>query len=108
GGEAWGAKVKRRGEERGGPPQPRHRSEREPSEPGESGEPRPVEHRHDPDALDRWRATGQFGAPWRANGLGGCGVLAVSNGIALQPSGSDLAEQGPFCALRRPCLDAAV
>src|SRR5262245_436345 len=86
----------------------RHRSEREPSEPSESGEPRPVEHRHDPYALDRWRPTSELGASWRAYGLGRRGVFTVSASNALQPGGSNLAEPRSLCALSRPCLDAAL
>ncbi len=70
--------------------------------------PRPPRHRHDPDALDRWRPAGELGAPGRPDGRRADGLRPLD---ALPPPRADppgLAGPRPLRPQRRPRQHAAV
>ena len=65
---------------------------------------RPTRHRHDPHALDRWRAAGELRAPGRPDGRGADGVRAVDAVPAPRPDATPTGPTatGSCCRLATP------
>ena len=70
--------------------------------------PRPPRHRHDPDALDRWRPAGELGAPGRPDGRRADGLRPLDALPPPRPDPPGLARPRPLRPQRRPRQHAAV